>query len=133
MPPPSARRPALVFCLTIVSFCLPGTAQARPVVIDAASLRCIAENLNAYLAAPDDPVFVIPRLCPRIPTVDDLADAATASTAGSGVVIPRNESSQLRILRKFELRCLAAVYRNLRRQGRLPTTIRLDTRRCPGA
>lgn len=123
----------LAIFLMIGALSFPQPAHARPVAIAAASLRCIAENLDTYLATPDDPVFVIPRLCPRIPTADDLADAATASTLGSGVVIPRNESSQLRILRKFELRCLAALYRNLSRQGRLPATIRMDTRRCPGA
>lgn len=90
-------------------------------------MRCIRDNLAAYLQQPRDAIILIPGACPKLPP--PLASYSKPS-AQSGVVIDENDKSWIVVLSKSELRCLIEYYAKVRPLAPARTFLTWDTRWC---
>ena len=92
-------------------------ANARKVTLSTSDLKCIVNNIDVYLAAPNDPLLIIPGECPN-PNID----------AHNGPV--PSKQATVAVLKKSELRCLADGFRRLSSDRLQRKKITWDLSRC---
>ncbi|MDG2535047.1 hypothetical protein P6144_15410 [Sphingomonas sp. HITSZ_GF] len=117
---------ALMIALVSVPLAGPRSPM-RPIRIASSDLKCIRDNLSAYLAQPRQAVILIPGTCPNPrPPVSDY----TRPRAQSGVTIPRNDTSGIIVLSKPQLECLTRYYASLPPATRNQPFIEWNTDSC---
>lgn len=100
---------------TLALICAP--AHARKVTLSTSDLKCIVNNIDVYLAAPNDPLLIIPGECPN-PNID----------AHNGPV--PSKQATVAVLKKSELRCIADGFRRLSSDRLQRKKITWDLSRC---
>lgn len=92
-------------------------AHARKVTLSTSDLKCIVNNLDVYLSAPNDPLLIIPGECPK-PILE----------AQNGPQV--SKQATVAVLKKSELRCLADGFRRLSSDRLQRKRITWDLSRC---
>ena len=101
----------VVCFVTILSALRPLALNAQDdstVLVDSEQMSCVVQNISAYLASEDDPVFVFMPLCPDVePAWEDVSQFAENTTM---VVIKEAKSEKqaksVVVLSKAQLECI---------------------------
>jgi hypothetical protein len=110
----------LASILSVFSLAAP-SAFARTIEIRSADAICVRENLEKYLALPDDPIILVQGSCPAT-----IGLAGVKSRAGPKIV----KKPKALVLRKSELRCIAEVAPPAPRAGKAKGVMKIELSAC---